>query len=177
MKLAPPARRIFHRMLVVAFIAGTLAAPSSGWAQDATDARCSAQEYRQFDFWVGEWEVTNPDGEVVGHNTIRRVAGGCGLLESWEGAQGGTGRSLNMYEPSKDRWTQTWVGTGVILHLAGGLRDGAMVMSSVRATPRGEVMDRITWTPMEDGTVVQHWELSTDGGESWRTAFRGTYTK
>ena len=31
-------------------------------------APCSAPEYRQFDFWLGEWEVQNPQGQVVGKN-------------------------------------------------------------------------------------------------------------
>ena len=27
---------------------------------------CSAPEYHQFDFWLGDWEVTTPDGKPAG---------------------------------------------------------------------------------------------------------------
>ncbi|HSR42289.1 MAG TPA: hypothetical protein VLL48_08960 [Longimicrobiales bacterium] len=36
-------------------------------------------------------------------------------------------------------------------------------------------MDRITWTPLSGGRVEQRWDLSSDGGESWETVFRGIY--
>jgi len=28
---------------------------------------CSGPEYRQFDFWIGKFEVRTPDGEIAGH--------------------------------------------------------------------------------------------------------------
>lgn len=129
--------------------------------------RCQAAEFRQFDFWIGEWTVRNADGAVLGHNVIAPFANGCGLLENWTGAQGGVGMSIN-----------AWVGAGVTLWLVGGLdENGAMVMTATapRATPRGEVIDRITWTPLEDGRVLQAWDVSPDGGENWIRTFAGYY--
>jgi hypothetical protein len=35
---------------------------------------------------------------------------------------------------------------------------------------------RITWTP-GDAEVRQHWEVSSDGGTTWRTAFDGRYVR
>jgi hypothetical protein len=35
---------------------------------------------------------------------------------------------------------------------------------------------RITWTP-RDGGVRQLWEVSSDGGTTWRTAFDGRYVR
>ena len=34
-----------------------------------------------------------------------------------------------------------------------------------------------TWTPNPDGTVRQHWEISSDAGKSWTTAFDGLYRR
>src|SRR5690349_15545540 len=42
-------------------------------------------EARQFDFWVGEWNVTNPAGKAAGQSKIESIAGGAGLLENWTG--------------------------------------------------------------------------------------------
>jgi hypothetical protein len=36
-----------------------------------TPRPCSAPEHRQFDFWLGEWQVTGPSGKVAGTNSIR----------------------------------------------------------------------------------------------------------
>lgn len=139
---------------------------------------CAGEEHRAFDFWLGEWEVTE-DGERAGHNDIRRVAGGCALLESWRSARGGSGSSLNFYDPSDGRWHQVWVGSsGSRLRLAGDRRGDAMVLSGERIGSGGEsIRDRITWTPREGGVVRQLWEVSTDGGESWRTVFDGVYRR
>lgn len=138
---------------------------------------CSATEHRQFDFWAGEWEVRNPSEQVVGHNKIERVANGCALIEHWRGVKGPSGVSLNWYEPRTGEWNQTWVGLGLYLRLSGGLDNGEMVLSGEREADGGRVMDRIVWTPLEDGRVRQLWQVSRDGGSGWETVFDGTYTR
>lgn len=139
-------------------------------------ATCAEEPHRAFDFWVGSWVVQDSAGNVLGQNEIQPIAGDCGLLESWRGASGGTGRSLNFYDPGTGRWNQVWVGAGaVFLRLEGGLEDGAMVMEGERSTPAGPVLDRIRWIPQSGGRVLQEWLTSADGGGTWNTIFRGTY--
>ncbi len=152
-----------------------LAAPAG--AQQAPT--CDAAEHRQFDFWVGEWEVFNPDGEKVGENTITTIQNECVLHESWRGAGGGTGESFNIYSRLHDAWHQTWVsGSGTLLLMDGGLNeDGAMVLSGENLSPRGAVLDRITWTPLDGQRVRQLWERSADGGETWSVVFNGLYVR
>ena len=36
---------------------------------------------------------------------------------------------------------------------------------------------KITWTPMDDGRVSQHWEVSKDDGKTWTNSFLGYYSK
>lgn len=141
---------------------------------------CSAAEHREFDFWVGYWEVTNSTGKVVGHNDVQRMADTCGILEHWRDAGGHEGMSINAYDPGLGRWTQRWVGAGgTMLWLVGGLEGERMVLTStaVRETPRGEALDRITWQPLDDGRVTQRWEISLDAGETWTGYFFGTYER
>ena len=140
---------------------------------------CSAPEHRQFDFWIGDWNVTTPDGKQAGTNRIESIAGGCGLLENWSDAGGGSGKSLNYYSPRDQKWHQTWTGSGgSFLMLEGGLEDGKMVLrGTTRRRAGGNRLDRITWTPLPDGRVRQHWQVSTDGGTTWSDAFLGIYTK
>lgn len=145
--------------------------PSSAGARS-----CDAPEHRQLDFWLGDWEVVRADGELAGYNEISPVAGGCALLERWHGVRGGKGTSLTFYDPSTERWRQTWVGLRVILDLEGGWDGERMLLQGgPRRTPEGPVIDRIAWSPREDGEVLQVWEVSRDGGETWERVFAGLY--
>lgn len=135
-------------------------------------------ETRQFDFWLGEWDVTNPAGKPAGTSKIESIAASAGLLENWTGAGGYTGRSLNAWNAAKKQWQQYWVGSdGGVLELSGGLVDGRMVLAAEHEVKGGRRLERITWTPNADGTVRQHWEQSTDSGKTWTTAFDGLYRK
>jgi len=142
--------------------------------------KCDLPEHRQFDFWIGEWEVTNPDGTLAGVNIIEKVLDGCVLNESWTGASGAMrGHSYNIYSRAKGVWHQTWVDTtGNLLEIEGGIVDGKMVLEGDGIGQSGQpIRHRITWTPNDDGSVRQHWQVTADGGESWNDAFDGLYKK
>lgn len=175
-----PGRALILVCGVLLIPGGTAVSRSPDEAPETRDIveRCSGAKHREFDFWLGNWEVRNAGGDLLGHNQIRRVAGGCGLLESWRGISGGQGMSINTYDGDREKWTQRWVGAGATLWLEGNLEDGRMVLAGTapRSTPHGEVLDRLTWTPLPDGRVRQVWEISTDGGGSWREFFVGFYS-
>jgi hypothetical protein len=140
----------------------------------------AAARRREFDFWIGEWEVTDRDGDVVGTNRIAPAIDGFALHEAWTGRSGIRGTSSSAYVASRDVWHQTWVDTsGSLLLLEGGLRDGAMVLEGLETDPASDTTTRhrITWTPTADGGVRQHWETSVDGGATWTTAFHGRYRR
>jgi len=158
-----------------------LCAAASGAAQTplVQPKPCSTPEYRQFDFWVGDWEVRGPKGAVVGTNRIERIENGCALQESWLGTGGITGRSLNAYSSADRQWHQAWIGSsGQFLHLVGRLRASEMVLEgqSMNAASKPTI-ERVTWTPMPDGRVRQFWQQSIDGGKTWTTSFDGMYSR
>jgi len=176
--------RLHWRIGVVAAIvvAGALAASvGSARAQAPAGRACEAAEHRQFDFWVGRWDVYGPKGKKAGENRIEVIAEGCALLEQWTGSGGFSGKSLNIYDAADRRWHQTWVDSGgTLLVLAGGLVERSMVMSGVTPSPTDPtrtVQQRITWTPNADGSVRQLWESSADGGKSWTVVFDGRYVR
>ncbi len=140
---------------------------------------CATEEFRQFDFWLGDWMVTNPSGKVVGSNSITLEHGGCVLHEHWIGAKGGTGSSLNLFDAATKHWHQTWVdNSGTLLLLDGGLVDGRMVLAGPGKGPKGEsVTNRISWEKLVDGRVRQTWTVSSDGGKTWTVSFDGLYAK
>lgn len=189
-------RDVVRTLRAAALAAGTVvfamaALPGAASAQSAPDSSratppaakrpCTEPEFHEFDFWIGTWEVRTPDGKVAGTNRIEPILDGCVLQESWRGARGLQGSSLNMYVPSTKRWHQTWMDQqGTLLLLDGAFRDGSMVLrgeSPSSQKPGGVTQQRITWTPASDGTVRQLWEASEDAGKSWSTVFDGRYIR
>lgn len=147
----------------------------------APASACTTDGYRQFDFWIGSWEVSS-GGQPAGTNSIHPIHNGCALQENWQGAgEGGiSGTSFNIYDQATDRWHQTWVdSSGTLLQLDGGLVDGVMVLSGQRPARDGSgmVTHRISWTPNPDGSVRQLWEASKDDGGSWAVLFDGLYMR
>ena len=139
---------------------------------------CSAPEFRQFDFWVGNWKVTDrATGQAAGTNDITREFGGCVVQEHWIDTQGSHGSSFNIYDPKTKAWHQAWVDdNGLYLDLSGHFAHGAMVLSGSRPGKGGRpAIDRITWTKQADGSVRQFWQSSADGGVTWKTSFDGIY--
>lgn len=142
----------------------------------SAQAACEAAAYRDFDFWVGDWDVRTPDGKVIGSNKIEREYGGCVIHERWVTPRGFNGESLNIYDAQRQLWHQTWVDTsGTLLLLEGRLVDGKMVLEGL-ASGAATVRHRISWTPNADGSVRQLWE-STNAQGQWSTAFDGRYTR
>lgn len=147
-----------------------------------TPKPCSAPEHRQFDFWVGDWDVAaGPKPEDGGRNTIDVIQGGCVLREQWRGGGGGNGTSLNAYDAARGVWHQTWVDDrGGLLVLEGGMKEGKMVLTGThrsRRDPKVTVTERIAWTPVDADHVRQVWDSSTDGGVTWKNSFDGLYKR
>ena len=157
---------------------GTLvAAPAA--AQQSHAAPCSTAEYRQFDFWVGDWEVVDSAGKVLGHNRITSELNGCVVHEHWTGAGGASGESFNIFRRDTRTWHQSWVDSGGNLLLLEGTLDGdVMVLRGETPAPAGgRRQHRISYRPLEGGQVRQLWEVSGDGGATWTVSFDGTYRR
>ncbi len=142
---------------------------------------CSAPEHRQFDFWVGDWDVTM-GGKPAGESQVEKILRGCAIFENWTGAGGGEGKSFNIYDATRKRWQQTWVdASGGLIEFYGELRDGNMCYTTGSPTRgpdgvRRQTLGRMTYFP-QGGQVRQLWEQSTDGGKTWTVAFDGLYTR
>jgi hypothetical protein len=130
----------------------------------------SAEAFRAFDFWLGEWDVHLADGTVAGHNVITRDERGCMLTERWTGASGGTGMSVNFFDGTDGKWVQVWnSASGAQINIRGGLTAEGMAMTgTIHYVANGTTAPfRALWTPLADGRVRQYFEQSNDGGETW----------
>lgn len=165
--------------LGVVLAAFTMSSATVAAQETERSSPCEADAYHAFDFWVGEWTVTGPDGNVAGTNSIMKEEDGCLIVERWTSARGTTGQSYNYYNPGRQVWRQVWVSPGAVIDYEGGLDEtGAMVLEGGITYRGGQTHDfRGTWTPNEDGTVRQHFEQYNEEAGEWGDWFTGTYTR
>jgi hypothetical protein len=58
---------------------------------------CADAAHRQFDFWVGSWDVTGPKGEtIIGRSRVESRLGACVIHEHWFGGAGTIGESFHV---------------------------------------------------------------------------------
>lgn len=132
---------------------------------------------RQFDFWVGNWDVF-VDGEKASESVIERALGGCLIIEHYTSMRYDySGKSMNFYDVGLDKWVQIWTDNqGNVSRYTGEWRDGKMYFNGKNMNREGTESDvRMEFTPNPDGSVRQLYEQSLDGGKSWETLFDGIY--
>lgn len=146
---------------------------------------CGRPEFRQFDFWLGEWEVFGLKGNKAGDSRISIMLDSCVILEEWTGTpnQGFTyaGKSFNSYNAATKQWQQTWTdNTGNTTEfLRGEGSDGKIVYYADKVTgPDGKnFMRRLTFTKLSNDKVRQFGEMSNDGGTTWITEYDLEYRR
>ncbi len=152
-------------------------------AQDA----CQEGPYREFDFWIGEWHLTNlrlqDDGTWLdvgtATNRVFPVAGGCGIVELWDGYLGDNhirGFSVRTYNSETGKWhlvlnwpqqNQAVFGTleGVFTH---GRGDFFTEFTTAEGSPG---LTRYTFADIGHDSFRWNDGTSLDGGQSWRTSW------
>lgn len=165
------------RFLTLAVAGLLVLLPSRAPAQTSG---CAGPEHRQFDFWIGEWALTDQTtNQPAGTSHIEKLYGGCVLRENYA-AGGFRGGSLNSYWRGDGRWHQTWMDSaGAFRHFIGGLdSSGRMVMTAEQPHPSisGKArLVRLTFTANSNGTVRQYSDYSDDGGSSWSLRYDYLY--
>ena len=179
-------KRVIQSTAILAIIAtstGTVMSQDQDAAPPAPKPFCESNPgFADFDFWVGEWNVYSNDEarQFQGTNSITKHYNNCLLKEQWQGAQGGGGFSINYFNPVKDEWRQVWVANGYSIDYSGGLNDaGQMVLSGhIYGYSRGATTPfRGIWTPRQDGSVIQHFDIYDEASESWTVWFEGLYVR
>lgn len=165
-------------VLGVAFIAPAVATAS---AATPTSPHCSAAEYRQLDFWIGDWdtfEADTPDGPSIARARVEPIAEGCAIRELYEQGDGLVGDSILSYDPVRKQWQQTWVtNRGSIMVLWGNFKDGELVLEGeVHLRDGTSVLQRIAWKTEGNG-VREAAVLSKDDGKTWTPAFDVLFLK
>jgi|GEM_PF-567808 len=147
---------------------------------------CSDGPYRQFDFWIGEWEAYAPTGKKGGDSKISLMLDSCTILEEWTsaGLQNGfrfAGKSYNMYNAAQKRWQQYWVdNTGNITQYFNGRYEaGKMVVQTDNQKVNDTLwqVQKMTFFNLGPDKVRQFGETSNDNGKTWVTSFDLEYRR
>lgn len=167
-----------RQLLAFAVIMSVYAVPAHAAAPP-----CAAPEYRQLDFWVGNWEARFSDGKggtVTGSNVITRTLGDCVIEENFDGNPGTNlvGRSLSIYDAGAKTWRQTWVDDqGGVFVLTGGPVGRDFVLATAPFGHGGKQQQRMTFTDIAADSFTWLWQRTTDGGASWQTTWRIDYRR
>ena len=133
---------------------------------------CTTPQHRQFDFWIGLWDVTVVGAPVTVPSEITGEPSGCAVFENFGN---GAGRSINVFNPADGKWHQTFVfSAGQRMILIGGLVGQEMKLEAPSPPGPPGSFNRWTWTPLTGGRVRQLQEQSVDGGATVG-GFDGTY--
>ena len=136
---------------------------------------------REFDFWIGEWNVyVTGTKNYAGHSLIQMISGGCAILENWD-SPNSSGKSINFIDPNSNKWKQSWAGSymkGIQEFVNGEYKDSAMHFEYETKDAQGKkFIGRLIFYNQGPNQVRQFNETSEDNGKTWTTNYDFTYIR
>ena len=147
---------------------------------------CSDPVYRQFDFWIGEWEAFGPKGKKAGDSKISTVLDSCVILEEWTSTAvvNGlryAGKSFNTYNAVTGQWQQTWVDNAAASteYLVGKFEADRIIFQTnpFKFSKDTIATRKLTFFNLGKDKVRQLGELSKNNGQDWITEYDLEYRR
>jgi hypothetical protein len=168
-------RRVLFTLMIARFC--SIAAPTFA----GTDAgSCGGNSVsRQMDFWLGDWTVTYPGTTGSAGSKVYLELDKCVIVESWDGGKGHSGENMFAYSSDDKSWHGMFADNQGRVHVfEGKVSPGSAEFFGPSRGPGGKaVLNRIKIVRASADKVEQSWEKSTDNGSTWKTEFRGEYTR
>lgn len=153
-----------------------------------TSTPCGSEQARQFDFWLGDWDLTWPaeqsggeSGETMaGSNRITRLFDDCVIEENFTTTDASfRGHSVSVYDERAGLWRQTWVDSAGGYIVLSGSYDGETMELRTEATEReGEtVVQRMVFSDIDVDSLQWSWQGSRDGGATWNDLWNISYRR
>ncbi len=135
--------------------------------------------HHEFDFWLGDWDLTwGEDGR--GTNHIRSTLNGHVIQENFESFADEKliGTSVSVYNPIDHKWRQTWVDNqGSYLDFVGEWQGDKMILQRHAIVQEQPVIQRMVWHAIEPDRLEWNWERSNDEGQTWKTLWQIHYKR
>ena len=175
-----PVQALIPLVCLAVACAEPVAAPSLDPPESPIAGAGGPEEARQFDFWVGEWDVNlrvrQEDGSWPDRGKARAkvfpVLEGKGVLELWD-SEPIKGFSLRYFDPVVGKWVLwlAWPGQDRAgsSGLTGSFRHGRGEFFSTTPRPDGsEVLSRFTFSDISADRLRWDDAFSDDGGKTWK---------
>ncbi len=185
-------------MLALAgLLLGLRIAPATAQSNDEPPPACPAPEARQFDFWIGDWDIHNrhrnpqtpedPTWFDTGGatNRVYAILDGCAIVEHWMGRLVFAtihGFSVRAYDPDKEQWVLVlhWPGAtgGAFSTLEGVFRHGRGEFFSAFTNAQGQHLDnRFSFSDITPTSFRWDSATSTDSRLSWTPGWIMEFTR
>jgi hypothetical protein len=151
---------------------------------------CNGAGARDFDFWIGDWDIRQriraADGgwiDLPAQTSVAVTLGGCALIEHWSGRvqffwedmrrpEPMQGLSLRTYDPERGVWQIHWMDSRrprFDAPYVGAFEGDEGIFYRETQGPQGRQIGRIRFVDIT-GTSVR-WDLSVSDGETndWTT--------
>lgn len=132
-------------------------------------------EYRQLDFWIGEWKVIDTKtGMLAGSSKIELILDECVILENWQPTAGFAAKSFSLFDAKEKKWKQTYVtADGQLMEFI----NGQVVNEALQFTLKSDKdFRRMTFSKAGTDQVRQVGEMSQDG-KTWSVEYDLTYNR
>ncbi len=140
----------------------------------------SRDEYSQFNFWVGKWDVVTATGQPAGDSGIDLMNNGCTIVENWYSKAGSVGKSFNYFDTKDNKWHQFWINQNAQkTTFEGKLVNGNMVFYGYDHVKdeKNPYLERLTFFNLGKNKVRQFDEKTTDNGKTWTVQYDLTYNR
>jgi hypothetical protein len=154
-----------------------------GFCQSAQSTPCIANPaYRQFDFWIGEWEAFDLKGNKAGDSKIEKILDNCVILENWTGTKGNySGKSYNTFNGTTGKWQQYWIDNkgGITEYFNGRFENDQMIVETNNVKQSDGIVKilKMTFQKIQTDKVRQLGESSLNGGTNWTIDFDLEYRR
>ncbi len=152
-------------------------APAAQAAPAHIAPACASKHHREFDYFIGNYNVFDASGKQIGTDEVTAEMNGCALLERWHGRRV-EGRGYSAYDDSRRQWVQTFFqNDGTVLIFRGNMTPQGILLSGTDYAKPGVLENnRVLFRPRSDG-FEEYWTTSTDGGHTWRAVFDGFFRR
>lgn len=183
----------FRTLIVCVALAFTTENANSDEPIRAPDERAysafSEDKHRQFDFWIGEWDVNlrmiqadlSFKDAIKARANIYSILNGKAILELWDSVPI-KGYSLRYYDPTAEQWV-LWLNwpspnTSRTTSLSGEFRHGRGEFRNQFTTPDGQtITQRYSFNDITPFSLRWDDLNSNDGGKTWRKNWRMEFTR
>lgn len=145
---------------------------------------CSSAEAKQFDFWVGSWDLEWTDAKgnkASGTNIVNKILGDCVIEENFStgGQTPFMGKSNSLFDAASGKWKQTWVDNGgSYLDFVGEFAGGKMTLwREIVGKDGKKLKQRMIFYNITENALDWNWESSDDGGKNWKVLWKINYRR